>query len=434
MLARPDFADHRRRLLERLGPNEAVLVVGGPVHRRNGDTDHRYRPDSDIWWLTGWPDPEVAVFLRPGPEPVTMFVQPRDPVAETWVGRRAGPEGAKERFGAHAAYPFADLEKELTRLLQGVDTLHHTFGLQPEVDAMLHRILPRAAKAARRNGLDVPEVFPSHARLLHDLRLHKTPDEIACLREAGRIGALGHIAAMQRGRPGVGEHELEAAIEGTFRAHGAEGPGYPSIVAAGDNATILHYVENNDVIQPGELVLIDAGCEVGRYTSDITRTWPASGRYEGAARDVVQAVLAAQLRAIDAVRPGATFLGIHDLTIRALTEAMIALGLLKGPVDDRIADESFKRYYMHGTSHWLGLDVHDVGAYSRNGSSRVLAPGMVLTIEPGLYIPIDDEQAPKHLRGIGVRIEDDVLVTEGAPDVLTAACPKALDEVEALCG
>ncbi len=433
MVPQPDFARHRQRLLERLGPDEAVLVVGGPVHRRNGDTDHRYRPDSDIWWLTGWPDPDVAVFLRPGEAPFTLFVQPRDPVAETWTGRRPGPEGAKARYGADAAYPIDELEHELVRLLQGVTTLHYGFGRLPDTDALLQRCIALAGKAARRNGLDVPEVFPAPSRLLHDLRLHKEADEIVLLREAGRVAAAAHVAAMQKGRPGVYEYELEGLIEGTFRTMGADGPGYPSIVAAGHNATILHYVTNDDVIEPGELVLIDAGCEVRGYTSDITRTWPASGRFEGAAREVVHAVLAAQEAAIHQVRPGTLFYDVHEATVRVLTEAMVSLGLLQGPVDDRIADGSYRRFYMHGTSHWLGIDVHDVGAYARNGTSRSLAPGMVLTIEPGLYIPLDDDTVPAAFRGIGVRIEDDVLVTATGHDVLTADCPKALDDLEALC-
>jgi Xaa-Pro aminopeptidase len=430
---RPDFTAHRRRLLDALRPNEAVLLVGSPVRTRNGDTEHRYRPDSDVWWLTGWPDPECAVLVRHGEKPVTMFVQPRDPTAETWTGRRAGPEGAIARYGADDAFPIDALDDELVRLLQGVDTLHHTFGVHAQLDARLQRCVYRAGRAARRNGLDVPELFPSLARLVHELRLHKTDDEIACLREAGRIAALAHTAGMRTGRPGVAEHEVEAAIEGTFRANGADGPGYTSIVAAGDNATILHYVTNDDVIQPGELVLVDAGCEVGRYTSDVTRTWPASGRFSGVQRDVVAAVLEAQELAIAAVKPGAKFLDVHDVAVRRLTQAMIDLGLLAGSVDERIADESYKKYYMHGTSHWLGLDVHDVGAYARNGTNRVLQPGMVLTVEPGLYVAPDDESAPAHLRGIGVRIEDDVLVTATGHDVLTIGCPKALDELEALC-
>lgn len=433
MPVKPDFAAHRSALLERLAPHEAVLVIGAPVRNRNGDADHAYRPDSDLWWLTGWPDPEVAVFIRPGEAPVTMFVQPRDPTAETWTGRRPGPEGAKARFGADAAFAIEDLEAELPRLLQGVRELHYAFGLSPTHDQLLHRCISKAARGARRNGLDVPETFHAPAKLLHELRLHKLPDELAVMREAARISAQAHVLAMQRGCPGAMEYELEAVLDSHFKSQGGDGPGYTHIVAAGDNATILHYIVNDDVVEDGELVLIDAGCEVACYTADITRTWPANGRFTDPQRKVYAAVLDANERAIAACRPGVTFMEIHDLAIRRLTEAMVELDLLDGEVDDLIQSEAFKKYYMHGTSHWLGLDVHDVGAYARDGSSRVLAPGMVLTIEPGLYIPSDDTDAPAALRGIGVRIEDDVLITAHGHEILTRDCPKAIDDIEAAC-
>ncbi len=433
MLPVPDFAAHRAALIARLAPDEAVLIFGAPSFRRNGDTDFKYRPDSDIWWLTGWPDPEVAVWVRPGESPITMFVQPRDPEMETWVGRRAGPEGAKARFGADAAFAYEDLEGELVRLLQGVKVLHYAFGASSEQDTLLLRCMAKAAKAARRNGLDVPETFHRPTRLLHDLRLHKTEDELVLLREAARISAEAHVIAMRAGRPGVREFEIEAAIEHTFRIAGGTGAGYPSIVAAGDNACILHYVTNDDTVQDGELVLIDAGGEVAYYTADITRTWPANGRFSAAQKALYEAVLKSQLEAIAAVKPGATFWSIHDGVIRSLTESLVGLGLLTGEVDELIRTDAFKRFYMHGTSHWLGLDVHDVGSYARDGSSRVLAPGMVLTIEPGLYIPPDADDVPSEYRGIGIRIEDDVLVTPTGNEVLTASAPKSVAELEAIC-
>ncbi len=429
----PDFATHRRAVLERLAEDEAVLLFGGPLVRRNSDADHRYRPHSDIWWLTGWPEPGVAIFLRPGDEPFTLFVQKRDPKMETWTGRRAGPEGAKERFGADAAYTIEELEEQLVRLLQGVRALHYAFAEDAERDTMLMRCIYKAGRAARRNGLDVPSTFHSPTLLVHELRLHKTEAELEVMREAARITADAHLAVMRAGSPGSHEYELEALIESTFRRAGGTGAGYTSIIAAGDNATILHYTENDDAIEDGELVLVDAGCEVGFYTADVTRTWPANGRYSKPQRKVYEAVLTAQLKAIEACRPGVTFMDVHDLTIRSLTESMVDLGLLEGEVDALIEDESFKRYYMHGTSHWLGLDVHDVGAYTSHGSSRKLAPGMVLTVEPGLYVPPDDEQAPEALRGIGVRIEDDILITEAGHEVLTSAIPKSVKEIESIC-
>jgi Xaa-Pro aminopeptidase len=266
---------------------------------------------------------------------------------------------------------------------------------------------------------------------LHELRLHKRPEELAALKKAADISIEAHIAAMRTGRPGVFEHELEALIDYTFRRRGGQGPGYTSIVGAGENATILHYIDNRCAIAEGDLVLVDAGCEYDHYTADITRTWPANGRFSPVQRRVYEIVLACQVEAIAMIKPGITIDDIHNLCVRRLTEGMIALGLLGGAVDDRISDQSYRRFYMHGTSHWLGMDVHDVGAYVRDGKARALEPGMVLTVEPGLYIAADAD-APPELRGIGIRIEDDVLVTERGHEVLTAACPKTIGDIEAV--
>lgn len=429
----PDFALHRRRLLEALPADEAVLVFGAHEKVRNGDSEYRYRPDSDVYWLTGWEDPECAVFVRPGDEPVAMFVQPKDREREVWTGRRPGPDGAREAHGADVAWPIGDLEKQLPRLLQGVRALHYAFARDPDHDALLMASVQNAHKAARHHGLGAPETFHHPSALLHELRLVKSADELRLIRAAGELTAEAHLAAMRMGVPGVREFEIEAEMLRIWRSSGSTGPGYTPIVAAGANGTVLHYVTNRDALREGELLLVDAGCEVAYYTADVTRTFPVSGRFSPAQRDVYGWVLAAQQAAIDVCRAGRRFDEIHDTARRVLTEGMVALGLLEGPVDDRIADDAFKRYYMHGTSHWLGLDVHDVGAYGRGGRTRELAAGMVLTVEPGLYVAPDDDRAPKALRGIGVRIEDDVLVTDGAPDVLTRAVPKACDEVEAAC-
>ncbi len=429
----PDFAAHRRAALDRLGPDEAVLVFASPHHLRNGDAEYRYRPDSDLYWLSGWTGPEAAVFLRPGEAPFTLFCQPRDPERETWTGRRPGPEGALARFGADAAFPIHEIETELVRLLQGVRVLHYGFGRDADHDALLVASIAKAARAARTSGLDVPETFHAPSVLLHELRLHKTPAELDILRRASEITANAHRAAMGKAAPGVTEYEIEALLDHCFRANGGTGAGYTSIVAGGDNANILHYVENSEPLSSDDLLLVDAGCEVGFYTADVTRTFPVSGRFSAAQREVYEHVLQAQLAAIDAARVGRRFRDVHDAAVLALTRAMVALGLLEGEPEDLVADGAFKRWYMHGTSHWLGLDVHDVGMYARGGDSRKLEPGMVLTVEPGLYIPADAEDAPERLRGNGVRIEDDVLVTERGPEVLTAACPKTVAEVEAAC-
>ena len=427
-------AAHREAVLKHLGPDEAVFLWASPHPLRNGDTEYRYRPDSDLYWLTGWVQPEAAIFLRPGDEPFTLFCQPRDRQREVWTGRRPGPEGARKHFGADAAFPIGSIEAELPRLLAGVSTLHCVLGKDPDHDQILRAAIATAERAARQTGLEVPETFIAPSKLLHELRLVKSEGEIAIMRRAAEVTAHAHIAAMAAAAPGVHEFEIEALIEGTFRRCGGTGPGYPSIVAGGDNANILHYIDNDAPLAAGQLLLVDAGCEVDWYTADVTRTYPVDGRFTEPQRRVYQAVLDAQLAAIDEARAGRPFTAMHQTATRHLTQAMIDLGLLEGDIDVLIANEDHKRYYMHGTGHWLGLDVHDAGRYIRGGGSRPLEPGMVVTVEPGLYIPADDTDAPEDLRGIGVRIEDDVLVTDGDPVVLTASIPKTVDEVEEACG
>jgi Xaa-Pro aminopeptidase len=428
----PDFAAHRARLLDRLDADEAVLLFSSPHHVRNGDAEYRYRPDSDVFWLTGWEDPDVVVFLRPGVEPLTMFCQPKDPERETWTGIRPGPEGAKDAFGADHAFKIGELEAQLPRLLQGVRRLHYGFARDPEHDAVVASAIAKGRRAARYNGLDIPEIFVSPSLVLHEVRMCKGDDEVAVLRRSAEITAAGHLAAMKLAAPGRLEFEVEAALLAAFLHEGSTGAGYTPIVAGGVHANILHYITNRDVLRDGDLLLLDAGAEHCCYTTDVTRTWPVGGKFSDAQRDVYSWVLKAQEAAIEASVVGTTFKQVHDIATRILTEGMVALGLLTGDVDELIEAGSHKRFYMHGTSHWLGLDVHDVGAYGRNGESRKLEAGFVLTIEPGLYIPNEDD-IPAHLRGIGVRIEDDVLVTADGYDVLTSAIPKQVDELEAIC-
>ena len=432
-MLQPDFAAHRQALLDRLEEDEAVLLFGGPHHLRNGDAEYRYRPDSDVYWLTGWPDPEVAIFLRPGEEPLTIFCQPKNKEREIWTGYRPGPDGARDDFGADAAFPIDELEAELPRLVQGVSKLHYAFARDADHDALLAGAIRKAARLARKNGLSVPETFHAPSHLLHELRLIKKDDELTVLREAARIGVQAHVAAMAKAAPGVFEYEVESLIDYIFRSEGGTGPGYNSIVAGGANACVLHYITNREELRDGDLLLIDAGAEFQYYTVDITRTFPVNGTFSEPQRRVYQWVLDAQLAAIDEARPGRPYKAMHDAAVRILTEGMLDLGLLEGEIDTLIEEEAFKKYYMHGTGHWLGLDVHDVGVYARHGESRLLEPGMLVTVEPGLYIAADDEDAPEELRGIGIRIEDDVLVTDGDPDVLTGAAPKTIEDVEAAC-
>ena len=429
------FAEHRARFFESLGEDHAALLFGSPHVLRNGDAEFKYRPDSDVFYLSGWEAPEVALLFRPGADqPFVMFVQDRNPKMEIWTGRRWGTEGAKERFGADEAFTFESLASKLPDLLQGYSNLHYRFAEDGDRDQLVIGAIKAARRKARRNGMAVPDAFIDPSRTLHELRLFKGPHEVAMMQRAADITADAHIAAMNITRDGVAEFELESIIDHTFRCGGGTGPGYTTIVGGGTNATILHYIENSAPLADGDLVCVDAGCEYGLYTADVTRTWPVSGRFSEPQRMLYEVVLRAQEEAISMAVEGNSMRSVHQRAVAVLTEGMVELGLLSGDVNDLIADETYKKYYMHGTSHWLGLDVHDVGAYYRCGESRPLEPGMVLTVEPGLYVAEDDEDAPMEFRGIGIRIEDDVLITEGGNRVLTAAIPKTVAEVEAVVG
>jgi Xaa-Pro aminopeptidase len=421
--------------MERLGDEDACLLFGAPHHIRNGDAEFKYRPDSDVFYLSGWDAPEVALLFRPGADqPFVMFVAGRNPAMEIWTGRRWGPEGAKERFGADGAFPYSELAERLPDLMQGYRNLHYRFAVDSEHDQLVVGALKSARRKARRNGMDVPDAFIDPARVLHELRLIKSDAEIAVLQRAADLTADAHIAAMGITKPGVFEFELESTIDHTFRLGGGSGPGYTSIVGGGVNATILHYIENSSELKDGDMVCVDAGCEYGMYTADVTRTWPVNGRFSDPQRTLYELVLRALEEATATAVEGSTMRAVHQKAVAVLTEGMVEVGLLSGDVNDLIAEEKYKKYYMHGTGHWLGLDVHDVGAYYRDGESRPLEPGMVLTVEPGLYVPVDDEDAPAEFRGMGIRIEDDVLVTPGGNRVLTAAIPKAVKDVEAAVG
>jgi Xaa-Pro aminopeptidase len=430
-LALAVHAARRARLMELLGPRAALVLASPPERLRNGDTDYKFRQDSDILYLTGFAEPGATLVLRPGhPEtPFVMFVRPRDPAAETWTGRRAGVEGAVRDYGADAAFPAGELDTKLPEILAGADELHYPFGREP-VDAVVTRAHARL-RASERRGRRAPGRLVDARLSVHELRLVKGPDEVAVQRRAAAITAEAHTAAMRAARDGVNEGEIEALIDYTFRRRGGTGPGYPTIVGGGVNATILHYVENNRPLAAGQLLLVDAGCEVDGYTADVTRTFPVGGRFSDPQRRLYEAVLDAQLAAIEAVKPGATIDAIHDQVVVALTRSLVELGLLAGDVPKLVETGAYKPFYMHRTSHWLGIDVHDVGFYSEQGVARPLVPGMVLTIEPGLYIAPDAEVPPEY-RGLGVRIEDDILVTAVGHDNLTVDSPKSVPEIERL--
>jgi Xaa-Pro aminopeptidase len=425
------YAGRRARVMECLGSKGALLLSSPPERLRNGDVHYKFRQDSDILYLTGFEEPGAAVLLRPGhATPFVLFVRPRNPAEETWTGRRAGIEGAVRDFGAAAAFGAHELDDKLAELVAGVEEIHYPFGRDPALDAAVARLLGRL-RAAERRGARAP-VRLSDARLtLHEMRLFKSPDEISVLRRAATNTAEAHVGAMRAARDGAGENEIEALIDYTFRRRGGSGPGYPTIVGAGANATILHYVENRARLRRGQLLLVDAGCEVDGYTADVTRTFPIGAPFSAPQRRLYEAVLEVQQAAIEAVKPGATLDGIHSQVVEQLTSRMVALGLLSGEVPALIEAGEHKKFYMHRTSHWLGMDVHDVGFYSVDGAARPLEPGMVLTIEPGLYVAEDAPVAPEY-RGLGVRIEDDILVTADGHENLTAATPKTIADIETL--
>ncbi|MEC7986727.1 MAG: aminopeptidase P N-terminal domain-containing protein [Myxococcota bacterium] len=428
------YETNRKAFLEALG-KDAAIVFSAEHHLRNGDAEYLYRQNSDFLYLSGWKDPDAVLLFRPQSEqPFVMFVQPKDRSKEIWTGRRPGPVGAVEDFGASAAYPISELRKRLPSLLQGFPRLHHCFAQNAENDKILMKALASARKLAKGNGMSYPEVFLDLSHTLHRLRLYKRPEEIEIMRKAAAITNEAHRAAMTITKPGVHEYELESIISHTFRKNGAVGTGYTSIVGGGENAVILHYIENDAVLEDDTLVCVDAGCEYQWYTADVTRTWPVNGTFNSAQKRLYEAVLKSQYAAIDAARVGNQFLDVHHAAIESLVESLIELGFLEGEVQEHVAEQSYRKWYMHGTSHWLGMDVHDVGPYAAMGESIALEPGMVLTIEPGLYVAGDDEDAPEEFRGMGIRIEDDILISADGPVNLTEAVPKTVADIEAHMG
>jgi Xaa-Pro aminopeptidase len=419
--------------MERRGGG-AMLLPAADEKLRNNDAEYLFRQDSDHAWAVGLDEPQgCALFLaRGGERRLVLFVRPRDREKEIWTGRRVGVEGAKELHGADEAFVVAELDARLPGLVEGAATLWYRIGADSGWDARLARILAELRSGARQ-GRRPPDAIVDSGRILHELRLVKGPDEIARLRRAAEITAEAHLAAMRDGIPGRREHQVQAEIEYAFRRRGGSGPGYGTIVAAGANSTILHYRAGDAVLEDGDVCLVDAGGEFEWYTADVTRTFPVSGEFASPQRDLYALCLSVQKEAIAAVKPGATLDAIHDLAVRKLTEGFVALGLLQGAVEERIEDKSFRKYYMHRTSHWLGMDVHDVGDYYVDGKPRPLVPGMVLTVEPGIYVAADDESAPPGMRGVGIRIEDDILVGEAGPVNLTEAVPKEIGDLEAAC-
>jgi Xaa-Pro aminopeptidase len=419
-----EFATRRQQLLDVMGAGVAMFA-SAPLAVRNNDVEHPYRQDSDLYYLTGLEEPESVLLLTNQHEEhqTILFVRPRKREREIWDGPRAGIEGAVTSFGADVAYPIDELAKRLPDYLGNAGRLHYRLAQNAEVDAKLFDCINLLRRGSRR-GITAPEAIIDSSVHLHEMRMRKSNVELSTMRQAAAITKEAHLRAMQLARPGIHEYEIDAELLHVFRKHGSQRPAYESIVGSGPNATILHYRAGNRILNDGELLLIDAGCEYGYYASDVTRTFPVNGRFSAEQRAVYEVVLEAQKSSIAAVKPGA---------IRSITEGLVGIGLLSGTVDSLLEDKKYESFYMHRTSHWLGMDVHDVGRYYIDGKHRPLEPGFVLTIEPGVYVATDAEGVDERWRGIGVRIEDDVAVTPAGHEVLTNGIPKEVDDVEAAC-
>ena len=426
-----EFARRRRELIRMMGHGSIAIVPAAHERIRNRDSHYPFRQDSDFHYLSGFPEPDAVLVLVPGRRQAEyiLFCRERDPLMETWNGRRAGPEGATREYGADDAFPISDIDDILPGLLENRERVFYTMGNYTEFD---QRVIGwvNGLRAQAKSGMHTPEEFVSLEHLLHDMRLYKSKAELTLMRHAAAISVRAHERAMRACRAGMNEAELEAEYLYEFRRHGGV-PAYSPIVGGGANSCILHYVENNKPLRDGELVLIDAACEYQCYATDVTRTFPVNGHYTAEQRAIYELVLKAQLAAIDKMRAGNHWNRPHEEAIKVLTAGLVKLGLLKGSVSKLIKDETYKKFYMHRTGHWLGLDVHDVGDYKVGDEWRELEPGMVMTAEPGIYITEGTRGVNKRWWNIGVRIEDDVLVTRGEPEVLSAALVKQPDEIEA---
>jgi len=431
-IAQSEYRNRREQLLRNMPSGSVMLVAAAELVTRNADAEFPFRQNSDFYYLTGFNEPSGLLVLKPGAEhPVTLFCQPRDRAMEIWTGYRAGPEGCIDQFAVDASYDLTELDQRLPDLIDGIDQLFYPLARDQVLDAKVKGWIASLTKRVR-SGACVPKALSDSDPILHEMRLFKSEAEISIMSKAARVSAEAHIQAMQQCQVGCNEFQLEAIIQSYCMASGARFQAYTPIVAAGANACILHYIDNDQIVSDGDLILIDAGCELDNYASDITRTFPANGRFSPEQRAIYDLVLHANETCIEAVKPGMNWDALHQLSVQVLTEGLVSLGLLSGRVDALIESGAYRRFYMHRVGHWLGMDVHDVGAYRVDGEWRDLEPGMVTTIEPGLYIAPDDHTVEARWRGICVRIEDDVLVTQTGSRVLTKDVPKKASEIEAL--
>ena len=432
-ITKKEFARRRQALMAMMESNSIAILPAAKEQTRSRDTAYPFRQDSDFYYLSGFDEPDAVIAIIPSREhgEYVLFCREKDKLKEIWDGYRAGPEGACEHFGADDAFPIDDIDDILPGLIEGRERVYYAMGKDSGFDRQVMNWVNHI-RANLRSGAIPPGEFLDLNHFLHDMRLYKSAAEIRLLRQAAQISAEAHIRAMQSCRAGGYEYQLEAEIHHQCAQHGARHQAYNAIVGSGKHACTLHYVENTGKLKAGDLVLIDAGCEYQYYASDITRTFPVSGRFSAEQKALYQLVLKAQLAAIDCVAPGRHWNEAHDASVQIITEGLVSLGLLKGETKKLIKKEAYKAFYMHRIGHWLGMDVHDVGDYKVEGQWRVLEPGMVMTIEPGIYIAADEKSVAKKWRGIGIRIEDDVLVTKTGCEVLSEAAPKTIKEIEAL--
>ena len=434
-LTQADFQERRDRLAEEMGPHSIAIIATSPVAMRNRDADYKFRADSSFFYLTGFAEPEAVAIIETFESidegyTYSLFCRERDREMEIWHGYRAGVDGAVEDYDADEAYAIDLLDEEIIEKLLNKQKLFYRMGQQADFDARVAKWIAEANGESRK-GISAPAQVIQLDRILDEMRLHKSPQEIELMQIASTISAQAHTRAMQTVKPDMMEYALEAELNYIFGQNGCV-PSYNSIVGGGENGCILHYVENDKVLKDGDLVLIDAACEYQLYASDITRTFPVNGKFSSEQKALYEVVLKAQLAAIDAVRIGNSYKEPHCIAVRILVQGLLDLGLMQGNIEQIIESESFHQFYMHGTGHWLGMDVHDVGSYKIEGEWRAYEEGMTVTVEPGLYIAPDDETVDAKWRGIGIRIEDDVVVTKDGPRVLTAAVVKTVEEIEAL--
>ncbi len=432
MITQKEFTRRRKQLMRMMGKGAIAIIPTAAESLRNRDVEFPFRADSDFYYLTGFREPDAVAVLAPGRQhgEYLLFCRERDPAMETWTGRRAGTQGAVETFSADDAFPVSDIGDILPGLLEGCERVYYTMGARPDFDRHVLDWVSKLREGTRA-GSQTPDriVFLEH--LLHDMRLYKSRSEIRVMRTAARVACRGHRRAMQVCRPEMSEYEIEAELLHEFRSNDMV-PAYPSIVGSGENGCILHYTQNSGRLHDGDLLLIDAGAEYDCYASDVTRTFPVNGRFSSDQKALYEVVLEAQTAAINQVRPGSHWNEPHAAAVKVLTRGLIRLGILKGKPAELIRKEAYRRFYMHRTGHWLGMDVHDVGDYKVGGEWRELEPGMVLTVEPGVYIAPGSHGVAKKWWGIGIRIEDDVLVTRGEPDVLTDAAPRTIADIESV--